>query len=76
MHYFIKILSRTKFLSTKMAALNIGNKIIKGTSSKKFLEKMLDENLSLKDHIKTDENKLAKNVDLYIARNNSMMKLL
>ena len=47
-----------------MAALNIGNKIIKGTLSKKVLEKMLDENLSLKDHIKTDENILAKNVDL------------
>ena len=38
-----------------MHKLKIGNSIIKTKSSVKFLEVMLDENISWKDHIKTIE---------------------
>ena len=40
----------------------IGIEIIGRASSIKFLELMLDENLSGKDHIETVKNNLAKNV--------------
>ena len=42
----------------------IGNSIIKRKSSVKFPGVMLDENVSWKDHIKTIEKKLAKNIGL------------
>ena len=48
----------------KMPTLKIGSKIIKKTSFIKFLGVMLDENISWKNHIKTVENKLAKNIGL------------
>ena len=51
-------------LPLKMPELKIGNSIIKGKSSPKFLGVMLDENMSWKDHIKTIEKKSAKNVFL------------
>ena len=44
--------------------LKIGSKSIKKTSSIKFLGVMLDEHISWNDHIKTVENKLAKNIGL------------
>ena len=47
-----------------MPELKIGNSIIKRKSSVKFLGGMLDENISWKDHIKTIEKKLAKNIGL------------
>ena len=51
-------------LPLKMSELKIGNGIIKRKSSVKFLGVMLDENISWKDHIKTIEKKLAKNIGL------------
>ena len=51
-------------LPLKMPALKIGNQIIEKTSSIKFLGVMLDENITWKNHIKTVENKLAKNIGL------------
>ena len=51
-------------LPLKMPELKIGNSIIKRKSSVKFLGVMLDVNISWKDHIKTMEKKLAKNIDL------------
>ena len=47
-----------------MSELKIGNNIIKTKSSVKFLGVMLHENISWKDHIKTIEKKLAKNIGL------------
>ena len=44
--------------------MKIGSKSIKKTSSIKFLGVMLDENISWNDHLKTVENKLAKNIEL------------
>ena len=44
--------------------MKIGSKSIKKTSSIKFLGVMLDEHISWNDHIKTVENKLAKNIGL------------
>ena len=57
--------------------LKIGSKSIKKTSSIKFLGVMLDEHISWNDHIKTVENKLAKNIGLlncvsYILYKNSL----
>ena len=60
----------------KMPPLKIGNKIIERASSIKFLWVILDKNLSRKDHIKTVENNKQKMLACYIARNNSLMKLL
>ena len=51
-------------LPLKMPELKIGNSIIKRKSSVKFLGVMLDENISWKEHIKTTEKKLAKNIGL------------
>ena len=52
-----------------MPELKIGNSIIKRKSSVKFLGVMLDENISWKDHIKTIEKKIAKNIGLlYLAK--------
>ena len=47
-----------------MSELNIGNCIIKRKYSVRFLGKMLDENISWKDHIKLIEKKLTKNIGL------------
>ena len=47
-----------------MPELKIGNSIIKRKSSVKFLGVILDENISWKEHIKTIEKKLAKNIGL------------
>ena len=44
--------------------LKIGSKNIEKTSSINFLGVMLDEHISWKDHIKTVENKFAKNTGL------------
>ena len=44
--------------------LKIGSKNIEETSSIKFLGVMLDGHISWNDHIKTVENKLAKNIGL------------
>ena len=55
-------------LPLKMPQLKIGNSIIKRKSSAKFLGVMLDENISWKDHIKTTEKKLAKNIGLLLLR--------
>ena len=44
--------------------LKIGSKNIEKTSSINFLGVMLDEHISWKDHIKTVENKFAKNIGL------------
>ena len=51
-------------LLLKMPKLKIGKVIIKRKSSVKFLGVILNENVSWKDHIKTIEKKLAKNIDL------------
>ena len=56
-------------LALKMTELKIGNSIIKRKSSVKFLGVILDENRSCKDHIKTIEKKIAKNIGLlYLAK--------
>ena len=44
--------------------LFINNQVIKRQSSIKFLGILLDENLSLKEHLKLTENKIAKNIGL------------
>ena len=44
--------------------MKIGSKNIEETSSIKFLGVMLDGHISWNDHIKTVENKLAKNIGL------------
>ena len=51
-------------IPVKMPALKKENKINERTSSIKFLGVTLNENLSWKDHIKTVEDKLAKNAGL------------
>ena len=48
----------------KLPDLQIANKPIKRTFSIKFLEVMLDENVTWKDHIHTIEKKIAKNLGL------------
>ena len=48
----------------KLPELKIGNNIIEKATSIKFLGKMIDENISWRDHIKTVENKLSKNIGL------------
>ena len=44
--------------------MKIGSKSIEKTSSIKFLGVMLDKHILWKNHIKTVENKLAKNIGL------------
>ena len=51
-------------LPLKMPELKIGKSIIKRKSSVKSLGKMVDENISWKDHIKTIEKKPFKNIGL------------
>ena len=48
----------------KLPELKIGNNIIEKATSIKFLGVMIDENISWRDHIKTVENKLSKNIGL------------
>ena len=47
-----------------MTKWEIKNKLIEKTPCIKFLEVILDENISWKYHIKTVENKLSKNIGL------------
>ena len=42
----------------------VNNEVIKGQSSIKFLAILLDENMSWKEHLKSTENKTAKNIGL------------
>ena len=49
----------------KLPTLKIVNIVIEKTSSIKFLGVMLDENVSCKYHVKSVENKLSKNIDLF-----------
>ena len=44
--------------------MKIGSKNIEKTPSIKFLGVMFDEHISWNDHLKTVENKLAKNIGL------------
>ena len=54
----------------KLTDLQMANKTIERKFSIKFLEVMLDENSTWKDHIHTIEKKIAKNLSLlYRARN-------
>ena len=48
----------------KLPELKIGNNIIEKATSIKFLGVIIDENISWRDHIKTVENKLSKNIGL------------
>ena len=48
----------------KLPELKIENNIIEKATSIKFLGVMIDENISWRDHVKTVENKLSKNVGL------------
>ena len=48
----------------KLPTLKIGNKAIEKRPSIKFLEVMLDENVSWRYHIKTVKKKLSKNIGL------------
>ena len=48
----------------KFPALMIGNNNIERKSSIKFLGVMLDEHISWIDHVRTAENKIAKNIGL------------
>ena len=48
----------------KLPALMIGNNNIERKSSIKFLGVMLDEHISWTHHVKTVENKIAKNIGL------------
>ena len=61
LHYFIKILVEVPL---KLPALTIGNNNIERKSSIKFLGVMLDEHISWTDHLRTVENKIAKNIGL------------
>ena len=51
-------------LPLKLPDLKIVNSVLKMQTSIKFLGIMLDENISWKEHIKTVENKLSKNIGL------------
>ena len=51
-------------LPLKLPGLKIVNSVLKGQTSIKFLGVMLDGNISWKEHIKTVENKLSKNIGL------------
>ena len=51
-------------LPLKLPDLRIVNSILKRQASIKFLGIMLDENILWKEHIKTVENKLSKNIGL------------
>ena len=51
-------------IQIKRLALMVGNNNIERTSSIKFLGVMLDEHISWIDHVRTVENKIAKNIGL------------
>ena len=51
-------------IPVKLPALIVGSTNIERTSSVKFLGVMLDEHISWTDHIRTVENKIAKNIGL------------
>ena len=51
-------------LPLKLPDSKIVNSVLKRQTSIKFLGVMLDENISWKEHIKTVENKLSKNIGL------------
>ena len=51
-------------MSLKLPELKIGNNIIEKATSIKFLGVMIDKNISWRDHVKTVENKLSKNIGL------------
>ena len=51
-------------LPSKLSDSKIVNSVSKRQTSFNFLEVMLDENISWKEHIKTVENKLPKNIAL------------
>ena len=53
----------------KLPELKIGNNVIERVTSIKFLGVMIDENISWRDHIKTVENKLSKNIGLLYRAN-------
>ena len=59
-HYFIKKSANNE--TSGISDLKIGSKNIEKTSSIKFLGVMLDKHMLWNDHIKTVENKLAKNI--------------
>ena len=48
----------------KLAALKVANREIERTNAIKFLGILLDENISWKNHIRSVEKKLAKNIGL------------
>ena len=50
----------------KLPDLKIVNSILKRQASIKFLGVMLDGNISWKEHIETVENKLPKNIGLFM----------
>ena len=52
-------------LPLKLPDLKIVNSVLKRQTSIKFLGVMLDENISWKEHTKTVENKLSKNIGLF-----------
>ena len=49
-------------IPVKLPALMVGSDNIKRTSSIKFLGVMLDEHISWINHVRTVENKIAKNI--------------
>ena len=51
-------------LPLQLPDLKIFNRVLKRQASIKFLGVMLDENISWKEHIKTVQNKLSKNIGL------------
>ena len=51
-------------IPVKLPALMVGNNNIERASSIKFLGVMLDEHISWIDHVRTVENKIAKNIGL------------
>ena len=51
-----------------MSELKIGNNLIKRKSSVKFLEVMLHESISWKDHIKATGKKISQNYWFMISR--------
>ena len=51
-------------IPVKLPALMVGSNNIERTSSIKFLGVMLDEHISWIDHVRTVENKIAKNIGL------------
>ena len=61
-HYFIKIFKNE--IPLKLPALMNCNNNVEKKSSVQFFGVMLDEHISWIDHVRTVENKIAKNVGL------------